>query len=418
MVLSTQTVGNDRYVLGEMLGHGATAIVVRALDTKLGRDVAVKLLAENLAADRPTCERFVREAQLAARWSHPNLVQVFDVGEERGRPFMVMEYIDGPNLATDLRERGPFPPDEVAAIGRAVASGLDHIHRAGLIHRDVKPANLLRCRDGSVKMTDFGIAFDPQLTALTEVGTIVGTIVYLAPERAAGHPSSPAEDIYALGVCLYEMLAGRAPYEATTLPGLLAEMRKGSIPPLPDTVPPALASLVERCVSLDPARRPASAAEVVRALGGEVADDSPEPVDTPSIAAAPTVQASAPASPATARFAVDDAETVRVRNVPPPEPGKVTAAFGPRPVRRRALMLVGLAFATLIGVAAVLSPLGPDTPPDGAPRPATSTRPVNTDGSTEPAEEKEAPGAPASGDPAEAARELADWLRSDPRPGR
>lgn len=396
-MMSATTLGG-RYVLGEMLGHGATAIVVRARDLKLDRDVAVKILAENLAAERATCERFVREARVAARWSHPNLVQVFDVGEEDGRPFMVMEHIDGPNLAQDLRARGSFRVSEVLEIGRSVASGLVHIHEAGLIHRDIKPANLLRGPDGSVKMTDFGIALDPSLTSLTEVGAIMGTVAYLAPERVSGAPSSPAEDIYALGVCLYEMLNGRPPYEATTLPELLAMMRSHTVPPLGPQVPRQAAEVIERCIAMNPAARPSSAAELLEAL-------SDGPAQT--IAESSTPARPAMTAPGTDVLEVPDAETVRFQTEREVTPGRVTATFGPPRVRRRVQAMVALAAAALLVVAGLISAITPDgnngdrdrapvSDSTATPRPTPSAGPLS------------------SGDAEEAARELADWLRSGP----
>lgn len=377
MKISLETLGAGRYQLGDVLGHGATAVVVRGHDRDLDRDVAIKILAENLAADQGTRERFLREARTAARWSHPNLVQVFDVGDEGGRPFMVMECIEGPNLHEDLRARGRFPPDEVASIGIAVCGALSHIHEAGLVHRDLKPGNLLRTADGTVKMTDFGIALDPALTSLTEVGTMLGTVAYLAPERVDGAPASPAEDLYSLGVCLYEMLAGRPPYQATTLPELSRKQREEPtlLGSLVAGVPVSLERAITRCLARDPAERFASAADVARAL---VATPDATPDETQLLH-------------------LDDAATVLLRAPEPVAPGPATALLGPAPVRRRLAILVAGALGSLLLIGALIVNATSGGSPNAPASPAGTASPAAQGG----------------GAAAESARDLADWIRSN-----
>jgi eukaryotic-like serine/threonine-protein kinase len=263
---------SGRYQLEEPLGHGGMASVYRARDTALGREVALKVLAENLTGDEELRKRFLREARLAARLSHPNVVSVFDVGEEEnGQPFIVMELIEGETLA----ERGRVSADEARGLALQAARGLTHAHEAGLVHRDVKPANLLLRRDGTLKIADFGIARATETTRLTQVGTVLGTAAYLAPEQALGEEVGPAADVYSLGAVLYELLTGRPPFEFESLADLAEKQRAMAIAPVrelaPET-PRALEDLVMRCLARNPSYRP-SAAELV----GELEPAAPEP---------------------------------------------------------------------------------------------------------------------------------------------
>ena len=272
-----------RYELVRPLGHGAMAVVDLARDVELDRPVALKRLAENLARDEDLRRRFLREARLAARLAHPNVVRIFDVGEDEGRPFMAMEYVEGETLAELVARRGPLPAAEVARLGAQACAGLSAAHAAGLVHRDVKPQNLLLGTDGVLKLGDFGIAVGREGTRLTLAGTILGTAGYLAPEQARGEQVTAAADIYALGAVLYELLAGEPPRTATSLSELGAEneSRPPDVARRVPSAPPELAAAVESCLAFRPGDRPASAAAVARALApfASEADTMPLPAE-------------------------------------------------------------------------------------------------------------------------------------------
>ncbi|MDX6533694.1 MAG: eukaryotic-like serine/threonine-protein kinase [Gaiellales bacterium] len=240
----------DRYRVVEPIGSGGMALVYRARDDVLERDVAIKLLADNLACDDDFRRRFVREGRIGGGLTHPYIIAVYDVGDNDGRPFIVMEDATGGSLYDRLQREGPLPAGEAAEYGRQCAEALAFAHAQGVIHRDVKPHNLLLSRTGCVKVADFGIARPLGDSRMTETGSVLGTARYLAPEQAAGEPGSPASDVYSLGVCLWEMLTGQPPFER----------------PLPAAVPASLAPLLHACLSTDPGARP-SAGDVAAALG-------------------------------------------------------------------------------------------------------------------------------------------------------
>jgi len=267
--VSVRTVA-DRYEVERTLGGGGMAIVYLARDRELGRPVALKVLAETLADDAQIRQRFVREARLAARLSHPNVVRVYDAGEEGGRPYIVMECVDGESVAELLRREGAQASDRVAELGAQACAGLEHAHRAGLVHRDVKPANLLLTEDGTLKVADFGIAHAVGGTRVTEVGTVLGTAAYLPPEQALGEAVTPASDLYSLGTCLYELLAGEPPFQHETL-GALFSRREAGPPPRLEGVPPRLDAAIMHCLERDPKDRPASAADLACLLAASPA---------------------------------------------------------------------------------------------------------------------------------------------------
>jgi serine/threonine-protein kinase len=267
--LSVETLASGRYRVERVLGDGAMATVVLARDEELDRLVAVKLLDERLAADESFRARFAREARVAAALSHPNVVTVFDVGESDGRPFIVMEHVEGRTLEERLRREGPLPADEVRRIARQVCAGLEHAHAQGLIHRDLKPANLIERGDGTIKIADFGIARAAE-TTLTEAGTILGTAAYLAPEQAEGREVTQATDLYGLGVVLYELLTGKRLWEVESLAALASRGTEPAPEPPPDA-PADLRAAIARCLAPDAADRPTSAGEVADLL-----DDQPE----------------------------------------------------------------------------------------------------------------------------------------------
>jgi serine/threonine-protein kinase len=269
--VTTEQLFADRYRMERRLGVGGMATVQLAFDTRLERYVAVKLLAEHLAEDSSFVSRFKREALAAARLVHPNIVQVFDFGSDRhsGRQFIVMEFVDGHSCAELLRDKGPMPPRDAVEILCQACRGLDYAHRNGVVHRDVKPGNLLVNTDGVVKLADFGIAKAAEQSDITKVGSVLGTAAYLSPEQARGEPAGPASDLYALGVVSYQLMAGKLPYEAASLTDL-ARLQEGGPPPrLSDEVrdvPPALSAVVARALARDPKRRFADAAEMEDAL--------------------------------------------------------------------------------------------------------------------------------------------------------
>jgi eukaryotic-like serine/threonine-protein kinase len=272
-VTHTSLVLAGRYRLEDRIAAGAVGQVWRATDLVLSRPVAVKLLRPEYAQHPETLARFRAEARHAASVTHPGIAQVYDYGEtgtygEAGAadsPYLVLELVDGPSLAGVLAA-GPLDPgDTVDVLGQA-AAGLAAAHAAGLVHRDIKPGNLLVGPDGQVKITDFGIAYAAGSAPLTRTGTLVGTPNYLAPERAAGGPATPASDLYSLGIVGYQCLTGGPPFSGPPLE-VAAAHRLRELPPLPAAVPAGVAGLIADLTAKDPAARPASAGDVARRAG-------------------------------------------------------------------------------------------------------------------------------------------------------
>jgi serine/threonine-protein kinase len=275
-----------RYELGERLGFGGMSTVQLAFDRRLERDVAVKLLAEHLADDPQFVSRFRREALAAAQLVHPNIVQVFDFGldDRTGRHYIVMEYIRGKSGAELLRDHGRLRVEDALFIVNQACRGLEHAHRHDVVHRDVKPGNLLRSDDGVVKLADFGIAkaTSDTISRITQAGSVLGTAAYLAPEQAAGEEATARSDIYSLGVVTYQFLAGRLPYEAQSLTELALKQQR-EIPAMLDELDPAIphgvAQAVARALELEPSQRYASADDLREALSagaaGQTFEDDP-----------------------------------------------------------------------------------------------------------------------------------------------
>lgn len=260
-------VGAGRYVLGRELGRGGMAEVFEATDTTLDRRVAVKLLARRLAGDPGLRQRFVHEGRYAARLSHPNVVGVYDTGDEGGRPYIVMELVEGGTLQDELDRRGALPATEVESIARQACAGLAHAHEAGIVHRDIKPQNVLLTRSGEVKISDFGIARGGAGPGITAAGELLGTVEYLAPEVVDGHTATAASDLYALGGVLYRLLTGEPPRRVRTLDDVA---RRDRIRPPGELVPDPPAGLeraIMACLSTEPLRRPQSARELAAMLG-------------------------------------------------------------------------------------------------------------------------------------------------------
>ena len=266
---------SGRYEIGERLGSGGMSNVHQAIDLILERTVAVKILAEHLSDDERFVARFRREALAVAKLIHPNIVQVYDTGIDEGRHYIVMEYVQGRSGAQILQRHGPLDGETTAEIGAQACAGLDYAHRRGIIHRDVKPGNLMIVGgpvgggEMTMKLTDFGIARAVEQTRITQVGSVVGTAAYLSPEQVRGEEATPATDVYALGVVLYQFLTGRLPYEGSTLAELA--VRQQNEKPLPpstynDDVPETLGAAVLRALEGDPNRRYASASELAGGL--------------------------------------------------------------------------------------------------------------------------------------------------------
>lgn len=264
-----ETVLNQRYRLDEQIGEGGMAVVYSGQDLLLNRQVAVKILRPQYAADAGFLKRFEREAQSAAGFSHPNIVNVYDVGADGHSHYIVMEHIRGPSLKELIRRHGPFSVDGAIYIIGQVASALDYAHQRGLVHRDIKPQNILVDREGNAKVVDFGIAKGVRDTSLTDAGTGMGTVHYVSPEQARGEPATPASDLYATGVVLYEMLTQRLPFEADSPIGV-AMLHVNQAPPPPrqfnPSIPPKVEAIILRTLSKNPAERYPSATAFAQAL--------------------------------------------------------------------------------------------------------------------------------------------------------
>ena len=304
----------DRYRLEHRLGVGGMSTVQLAFDTRLERYVAVKLLAEHLAEDASFVQRFKREALAAARLVHPNVVQVFDFGldDETNRNFIVMEHVDGQSCAEILKEHGALDPRDAVDILEQACRGLDYAHRNGVVHRDVKPGNLLRSHEGVVKLADFGIAKAAEDSEITKAGSVLGTAAYLSPEQARGEQAGPPADLYALGVVSYQLLTGRLPYEAASLTDL-ARMQESGPPPQPQRRRPGHPARARR-------GRHARAAPAARGpLRGRAGDGR-----------------RAPAGPARDRPGADRRDDGARPDLGDPDARRADAAPAPRPARRSA----------------------------------------------------------------------------------
>ena len=334
----------DRYRLDTMVGRGGTAEVWAATDTALERRVAIKLVT---AAGGEDASRVADEARLLARLNHTGLVPVYDAGTDgAGRPWVVMEFVDGETLAEVIR-RGPVEAHEVAAMGRALAEALQHVHEQGLIHRDVKPANVLVGRDGRVRLTDFGIARLIDAAKVTATGFTVGTASYLSPEQVTGRPVGPPSDVYSLGLVLLECLTGRREYDGTAVETAMARLHRA--PQVPDGLVGGLSALLRAMLAGEAVDRPA-AQRVARDLaavasGGRASITPPAPRRTAQ-------------TEVFDRTAMVDGGRPEVPTDPPAVPAK--------PSRRRlALIAAGLVAVLAVGLAVLLprsgDPTGPPT---------------------------------------------------------
>jgi serine/threonine-protein kinase len=365
--MSTETLILDRYRLLERLAAGGSAEVWRARDEQLDREVAVKRLHPHLVPDEPSRKRLAAEARAAAALSHPVIVGIYDVDATGDAPALVMELVDGESLATRIGRSGPLAAAEAARVVADVADALFHAHQLGVIHRDVKPGNVLLARDGRTRLVDFGIAHSlaPSAERLTLTGTVIGTLHAMAPEQLADGPITPRTDLYGLGGVLHEALTGRPPYAASS-PVALADAQRAGPPPL-EGIDPALAAVIAGCLAPEPADRPLHAGAVAAALRSWVTGD-PEPALALGPAAASDTGAITMPHPAVAPVASAGERGVPVAAAPPPA-GRGLAARRIIPV---ALLALGIALAV-----AAFAALGQDAdrqPADSTPSPTpTST---------------------------------------------
>lgn len=375
----------ERYQLEERLAHGGSAEVWRARDKVLDRPVAVKVLHRHLLDDPTTRARLIQEARAAASLSHPGIVAVYDVAvDEEASAAVILELVEGESLAERIKREGGLPPRAAARIAAEVAEALAHAHERGVVHRDVKAANVLLGPDGEARLADFGIArlLEDEAQRLTDTGTIAGTLRYLAPEQLRGEPAGTPADVYAVGVLLTEMLSGHPPYQVDS-PVALAEAQR--TPPLAiEGAPPSLSAIVRPTLDPDPERRPSSAAALAADLRTWLETDAaPAAPDTASDA--PTLPAiPLPGVPVVAVVPPDQPPTP-----PPPPPVEPTpsgaSARRPRDTRRPGdlsqLIAAAIATAALLVVlflllAAVTVPNQPGPKPSPSASPEASPSPT------------------------------------------
>ena len=368
--------GAHRYRLESRIATGGMGEVWRATDTRLGRPVAVKVLKAEYADDAAFRQRFAAEAQHAAALHHPGVASVYDFGEaptegsgdDSPRPYLVMELVDGKPLSELIRPGQPLDPEVTRDLIAQAADAVAVAHRAGIVHRDLKPANMLITPDRRVKITDFGIARAGEGMALTQTGQVMGTPQYLSPEQARGEVATQASDIYSLGVVAFECLTARRPFSADNpVATALAHLRE-PVPPLPDSVPPALAATVTRALAKDPGDRFVDAEAFAAALRSD---------DMPAMPVAPPPAATTQVLPATTVLAPETKSAAAVAS-PVPPPNRRTK-LPPWPwLLFAALVLIGL-----IALVAALS--AGDTPSDSPTAPTSSrTKPAPTQSASSP----------------------------------
>jgi eukaryotic-like serine/threonine-protein kinase len=313
----TGTLLSTRYELQALIGNGGMGEVWRASDTLLSRPVAVKLLHARHMADETSRMRFRTEGRITAVLSHPGIAQVYDYGEQGDHAYLVMELVPGESLSGILeRNTGGLEPTTVLDIIDQVARALGAAHARGVVHRDLKPGNLLVTEDGSVKLTDFGIARGNESLGLTQTGMVMGTAQYISPEQASGQAATPASDLYSLGVVAYECLVGAPPFHAESPVALALAHVRETPPPLPERVPTPLRTLVDELLSKDPAQRPGSTTELVQRIQ-EARSAVPSLSTAPTMPLAAIAGAGAAAAPRT-----DDPAT---------RPGQASGTTQPNP---------------------------------------------------------------------------------------
>ncbi|MFB7475885.1 protein kinase [Kitasatospora sp. NPDC056184] len=388
---------NGRYELVEILGVGGMATVWRGVDHVLGRQVAVKVLNGGLADDPRFAERFGREAQHAAMLVHPRIVMVFDSGVDQGSPYIVMELVQGRSLAALLAQRPGLPVEQAVGIAAAVCEGLAHAHAAGLVHRDIKPGNIMITDDGGVKVVDFGIARAGSSHNLTQTASVLGTAAYLSPEQATASPLDGRTDLYAVGCVLTEMLTGAPPFTAET-PVAIAYKHVGELPAPPSArrpgLPPVLDAVVLRLLAKHPAERPADAAaaraELLACVPGLVPADptgellaaAPLPPAFPT-AAPPDQRHTTLLPPQAVPFAAPAPTSVMApipaARPPMPEPERESRR---KPIVLGALGLAGVAGAAVLALSAFDDPVTPAAAPSTRPTATALAAPASTPAAT------------------------------------
>jgi serine/threonine protein kinase len=329
-----------RYHLESKVAVGGVGQVWRASDTVLGRTVAVKVLLRDKPGAASLEDRFLDEARTAAALDDPGVVGVYDYGEDGGIAYLVMAYVQGEPLRSLIASRGRLTPAETMAIVGRVARALSAVHRAGIVHRDVKPGNLIRQEDGSIVLVDFGIAHLPEPTHHTAAGEVIGTPLYIAPEQVSKQPITPATDLYALGAVAYHCLAGEPPFPGDNAITVALQHLHDEPPPLPDDVPPAVAAIVARAMAKDPDDRFPSAVAMAEAADAWT-DHDPQPLE-------PTVA------------------------VPRPQPSAGWHRWG---LAALSLGCLALLIVIALGVGSGTTPIPPASPSDPRPGPTAPNQP-------------------------------------------
>jgi serine/threonine protein kinase, bacterial len=306
---------DGRYLVEARIASGGTSTVYRGVDVRLDRPVAVKVMDARYSGDEQFLTRFQLEARTVARLKDPGLVAVYDQGLDARHPFLVMELIEGGTLRELLTERGPMPPHAVAAVLRPMLGGLAAAHRAGLVHRDVKPENVLISDDGEVKIADFGLVRAVAAAGITSTSVILGTAAYLSPEQVRDGNAGPRSDVYSTGILIYELLTGRTPFTGDTALSIAYQRLDGDVPrpgAAIDGVPPQFDELVARATSRDPAARYADAIEMAAEVDA-IADEL----------ALPGFRVPAPRNSALHRStALHRSQLLEQRTAPPPQPSQ------------------------------------------------------------------------------------------------
>jgi len=365
-----------RYQLGNRIAIGGMGEVWQATDLVIGRTVAIKILKDEYLGDPGFLERFRAEARHAALVNHEGIANVFDYGEEEGSAFLVMELVPGEALSAVLERDRSLSVDRVLDFVAQTASALQAAHSAGLVHRDIKPGNLLITPDGRVKITDFGIARIADQVPLTATGQVMGTVQYLSPEQASGHPASPSTDIYSLGIVAYEALAGKRPFTGESQVAIAMAQINEQPPPLPSSIPEPVRNLVLSCISKSPKERPATAQHLARAATLLRRGDVPG-----AAAAVPGILSSGVLA-SVAPTAADATQATTVLATPSQT---ATAPTKRSPWLWPLVAIVSVLAVALIGViiAIVVAPDGDDEPT--AP-PSTSSQPTSNSPTTPPAD--------------------------------